>query len=176
MTALHSLLETGKLVAAEALQRGLVTAATEFDVFKSLVHKTDTYRICGAIGLAGIVTRALWALSPATSTLNKLSEIWTKADHERELWRHFQVVDTDESTLDLVMEPNPHVEHSYEFVQVEVPFEGTTQLSTYSPSYGGYVVRTPDNHYLAKKIHVYNPREGRAEYTWTYTALDVLEL
>ena len=79
------------------------------------------------------------------------------------------------STLDLVLAPNPDVEHSYEFVQVEVPFEGGTQLATYSPSYGGYVVRTADTHVLARKIHVYNSREQRAEYTWTYTPLDVLE-
>ena len=153
----------------------MVFAAKEFDVFKSLVHKTDTYRICGVIGLAGILTRTLSVLSPATSAFHKLQEMWTNADHERELWRHFRVIDSEESTLDLVLEPNPEVEHSYELVQVEVPFEGGIQMSTYSPSYGGYVVRTPDNHYVAKKIHVYNPCKGCAEYTWTYTALDVLD-
>ena len=72
--------------------------------------------------------------------------------YDTELAREFDVED-EKNIIDMLADTSSELEFEFETIQVDVPFEGTTQKATYSPHYTGYVIKSPDQHYVAKKIH-----------------------
>ena len=182
-TPVDELIDAGNAPAMQVAGHGLEKLIREVDAWRSLAqHNTgNVARVAVECGLASLVTHTVWRVGPVTSIFTLLRDSWLNSSYEGELRRQFSVVGSESceeeptTTLDLIMEPNPDVEHSYDFIQIEVPHNGGGQLCTYSSLYGGYVIRNEDGHLLAKRVHVYNTRTGVAEYEWTYTPINILE-
>ena len=192
-TAIDAMIEGGLSIASQLAEKnGLPTIADVGGAFalEKLVNEVDTWkmlfgansgniiRVSVACGFVSLATHVMWKVSPVTSAFRCAVDLWNKSVYERELRRQFSIADAgpdEKSTLEMVLEPNTDVEHSYDFIQVEVPHNGGTQLCTYSSLYGGYIVRNEDGHLLAKRLHVYSRETGTSAYEWTYTPIGVLD-